>query len=287
MLSRANQAHSSANSHSVRFDRGRSMVCGFERRGAGDHYSWDGLRRPDAGKYPFVILQFTLAGLGSYRSTGRTWTQEPGTMFCAVVPSDHQYRLPEESSSWTFFWLLTSHEQFVQRAIAREKQAGPVLSPGVESPLFADALRLAEGVWRDRFRDEWDWEQQLLSLMCELDRVATNSLYPAGPRDRLMSRVRQIVESRFDSPPSVEQIAEQLNLSRTAFSHHFKLVTGQSPAQFVTDLRTREVRRRLTQTDEPLKAIARATGYADANHLGKAFRRVHGMSPGEFRAQLR
>jgi AraC-like DNA-binding protein len=263
------------------------MVVGYERRTPADQYLWDGRKRADAGRTPFVILQFTLAGLGIYRSSRSTHPQEPGTMFCAVVPSDHTYHLPAESSSWTFFWLLTSHRYFVERAVEREKFAGDVLRPGLESPLFADALRLAEAICRDKLRDESDWEQQLLALMCEMDRVARNAAYPSAPRERLLNRVRSMVESNLSSPPGVEEIAASFQLSRTAFSHHFKTVTGQTPAGFITDVRTREVRRLLVQTDDPLKSIARATGYADANHLCKAFRRLHGMSPGDFRAQLR
>jgi transcriptional regulator GlxA family with amidase domain len=51
-------------------------------------------------------------------------------------------------------------------------------------------------------------------------------------------------------------------------------------------VRLQEVSRRLVHSKEKLEAIARATGFADANHLCKVFRRHRHLSPGEFRRQM-
>jgi transcriptional regulator GlxA family with amidase domain len=47
------------------------------------------------------------------------------------------------------------------------------------------------------------------------------------------------------------------------------------------------VTRLLAGTDEKLETIARQTGFADANHLCKVFRRHLQVSPGEYRKQMR
>lgn len=62
--------------------------------------------------------------------------------------------------------------------------------------------------------------------------------------------------------------------------------TGHTPAACVLELRLSEARRRPRETSAPLKDIAAATGFADANHLCKAFRRHFHLSPGAYRSQL-
>ena len=60
-----------------------------------------------------------------------------------------------------------------------------------------------------------------------------------------------------------------------------------APAAYILEVRLAEVRRLLRETSLPLKDIAGQTGFADANHLCKAFRRQFHMSPGGYRQQVR
>ena len=55
----------------------------------------------------------------------------------------------------------------------------------------------------------------------------------------------------------------------------------------MTQVRLEEVACRLAQTDVTLAALASETGFADANHLCKVFRRYYHLSPGAFRKQMR
>lgn len=73
----------------------------------------------------------------------------------------------------------------------------------------------------------------------------------------------------------------------THFSHYFRAVTGLPPARFVTQIRLEEVTRCLLETNHTLETIAAATGFADAKHLCKVFRRHYHLSPGAFRRQMR
>jgi transcriptional regulator GlxA family with amidase domain len=39
----------------------------------------------------------------------------------------------------------------------------------------------------------------------------------------------------------------------------------------------------LVQTDQTIAEIAASTGFCDASHLGRAFRRSHGLTPSQIR----
>jgi transcriptional regulator GlxA family with amidase domain len=84
----------------------------------------------------------------------------------------------------------------------------------------------------------------------------------------------------------VDEIARRQGQSRSHFSHAFKQATGLSPAAYVLDIRLAEARLRLREKSVPLKEISVSTGFADANHLCKAFRRRFHLSPGAYRRQI-
>ncbi len=293
---------------SVRYGQGRAMTVGLERRTDPASYQWDGMRRGGSRREPFVLAQFTLEGHGEYADARGTVRQSAGGLFVAVIPSAHRYGLPANGvagigqsgadlldsggvaargSSWSFFWVMTNHSYFVERVKAWQAQAGACLSPGLDSALFARGAELVEGVCAGRFEDEWAWERSLLGLMIELDRSARRAIYPPQPRDEWLGRIRRAVEHDPSRRVAVEDVARAAGLSRTAFAHRFREVTGLTPAAYATELRLDLVRRMLSSTDEPLKSIARATGFASANHLGKVFRRHHALTCGQYRRQFR
>lgn len=103
----------------------------------------------------------------------------------------------------------------------------------------------------------------------------------------MLQQVRAAVSSSLRQPLGVEKLAERYAMSRSHFSHYFKSVTGTTPAHFITQVRLDEVIHLLLHTSLKLEEVADETGFADANHLCKVFRRHLHMSPGELRSQIR
>ena len=55
------------------------------------------------------------------------------------------------------------------------------------------------------------------------------------------------------------------------------------PIEYLTELRVQKSMELLSRTDAKIEAIARTVGYQDAFGFSKAFHRVAGLSPREFR----
>jgi len=84
------------------------------------------------------------------------------------------------------------------------------------------------------------------------------------------------------NPPSAAELAETYQLERTTFSRNFKATTGISPSAFITEIRLEEAVK-LLRTEAKLEEVAASTGFADANHFCKVFRRHFHSSPGSYR----
>lgn len=84
---------------------------------------------------------------------------------------------------------------------------------------------------------------------------------------------------------SFGEIARQLGVSREYLSRLFREEYGLSPREYALQTRMEEARRLLRVTDWPQKRIALELGYHDSAAFHRAFMRVFGVTPGEFRAQ--
>lgn len=255
----------------------------WERRGTNDHYNWHGLKRGADPTHPFVIFQYTLAGRGGYREGDIVYNIQPGMAFTALVPSNHSYFLPENASQWAFFWIIIHHPYIVERLTTQVQQIGALTTIAPESMLIQRALELLECIYHPAHYDPFMEEEALFRFLLAYERHVFNQRYPQPERERLLQSVRTSTLRALPQALKVEHLAEARTMSRSAFSHHFKTLTGLSPAQFMLRVRLEEATHRLLYTSQRLEDIALATGFASATHFCRVFRRHFHLSPGEFR----
>lgn len=249
-------------------------------------YEWDGLRRGDDPAHPRLMLQVTLGGWGAFETGGKTWRVEVGQAFFAILPSAHVYRLPAESPEWSFFWLNCGHPWVVERGQQLAERHAPVFALPADAALMAVCRTFFARICQGRFEDAFAEEMAALEWVLELERHLHDLAHPRGRRGRLLEELREFTQANLGRAFGIEEFAQRHGLSRSHFSHQFREATGLAPAAFVLETRLAEARRLLRESGAPLKEIAERTGFADANHLCKAFRRAFHMSPGVYRRQV-
>lgn len=99
-------------------------------------------------------------------------------------------------------------------------------------------------------------------------------------------RVLDYIEAHLGEPIAIEDLAGVAGMSPAHFSRLFKEVIGDSPYQFVMNYRVEQAKKMLTDQSRPLAGIALACGFADQPHFGRIFKRLTGLTPGDFRTAL-
>jgi AraC-like DNA-binding protein len=84
------------------------------------------------------------------------------------------------------------------------------------------------------------------------------------------------------APLTVTTLAEQVNLSTSAFSQLFRQVTGRSPYQFVKETRLNRARDLLLEGRLGVVDVSRTVGYTSASHFIKEFRGRFGTTPRDY-----
>lgn len=96
---------------------------------------------------------------------------------------------------------------------------------------------------------------------------------------QIVSEVIRVVDStvgRLDQ----SELAARFGLSPWQLSRKFKKVKGQTLLAYVQEARALSARRMIESEETPLGEVAAQLGYADQSHLGRAFRRQFGITPG-------
>ncbi|MDZ4087758.1 MAG: AraC family transcriptional regulator [Tabrizicola sp.] len=252
-------------------------AAGYEQR-RNELYSWDGMKR---GTEPFLVIQHTLLGEGRLDFGGARHRLRPGQTMLVTMPHAHRYWL-ERGGHWEYFWFILSGREALRLGRDVLAVAGPVLQPAEDT-----AAQLAGSCHALLTRSLTPAQASVLGYQA-LALLHDVAFAGARPRTALapeLARVLAHVEAHLSSDLRVDALAQVAGLSRAHFVRRFAAEVGLPPSDHVFARRMDRVERLLTASEMKIAEIARATGFADANYLAKAFRRHRNLSPMEFRAR--
>jgi AraC-like DNA-binding protein len=89
----------------------------------------------------------------------------------------------------------------------------------------------------------------------------------------------QLINRQYDRPLSIEQLAESVNMSISAFHKHFKRVTAMSPLQYQKTVRLQEARRLMLTEAVQASDAAFRVGYESPSQFSREYSRVYGKPP--------
>ena len=112
-----------------------------------------------------------------------------------------------------------------------------------------------------------------------LCRVATEQ--PAMSVSAFLESARTALRSDLRTPMRLTEVGRQLHMSVSSLCHRFREESGEAPMTF--RLRERiELAKTLALKGQPLKRVAEETGFFDAYHLSKAFKKLVGLAPRDY-----
>jgi transcriptional regulator GlxA family with amidase domain len=115
--------------------------------------------------------------------------------------------------------------------------------------------------------------------------AAAGDLAPPAAADPGIARIVKMLRGRPEARWSVDAMAHSAGMSRTSFTARFRATTGEAPMAYLTVLRLRRAAGYLSTTTKSVREIAHLTGYGNEASFSKAFSRLFGCPPGEYRRE--
>jgi AraC-like DNA-binding protein len=105
----------------------------------------------------------------------------------------------------------------------------------------------------------------------------------AAMLDKQLRKAIEAMHADIDKNWSVESLAWEARMSRSAFALKFKAVLGQTPLEYLTQWRMYKAGAMIRSKNTSFSEVASAVGYGSESSFSRVFKREMGEAPREYR----
>jgi AraC-like DNA-binding protein len=110
---------------------------------------------------------------------------------------------------------------------------------------------------------------------------------PKAIEQEVIKNTLEDIRQNWRTPPDMERIAQKNNISAATLKRRWASSIGVPPAKYAMSIRIGEACRQLVETSRSVAEIARDCGFEDEFYFSRAFRRIQGIPPREYRKAAR
>lgn len=140
--------------------------------------------------------------------------------------------------------------------------------------------------------------QRLLAILNILNELGNTSEFQILNADHLsvetqtkendrINTIFNFVKENYHEPISLEEMASLTHMTVPSFCRYFKKVTNKTFVQFVNEYRMVHASNLLSENELSITDICFESGFNNFSHFNKSFKAFTGMSPSEYRNQLK
>ncbi len=223
-------------------------------------------------------------GSGTLTYDGKTYELTKGA--CVFLDCYKPYSHTPSEELWTISWVHfygPNMSQIYQKYVDRGGK------PFFKSGHIDDYLLLLEQIYTiasssDYIKDMKIFEKltSLLTLLMEDSwNSSTETKHPTGKRN--LQDVKNYIDLHFNEKILLDDLAETFFINKFYLTRIFKEQFGTSISQYITQLRITHAKKQLRFSDLSIEEIAVTCGLEDANYFSRVFRKIEGISPGDYR----
>jgi AraC-like DNA-binding protein len=108
----------------------------------------------------------------------------------------------------------------------------------------------------------------------------------AAVKDRFVGRALSLLHAHPARSWTVEELAREVGLSRSALAQRFSDLLGKPPIQYLAQWRLIIAAQELDVSSKSVAAVAEQVGYESESAFNRAFKREFGMPPASWRKRL-
>lgn len=141
---------------------------------------------------------------------------------------------------------------------------------------------------RDIFSENYIdlYEEKLIRWVLALQERIGSQLDVNRNGQKIKQAVDYIKEN-YASDLNMAVVSNYISMNYSLFSYSFKQYTGSNFVNYLKDIRMKEAKRLLAESDMRIIEISQAVGYENEKHFMKIFKASCGVSPSEYRKNMK
>lgn len=233
--------------------------------------------------YPGHELTYVRAGRGWARLRGKTFEVKPGQLLWVNCHHPHAYGASRDDP-WELDWIRVEGSTMDRTWTMLHADSQPVF----ESMDMARATPELEAIFALMQQDNaahaaWIHVHVAALLALAFDSRENHPLAEHHDLPIQLERVLQHMRLYYHKPLRVSELADIAGMSPSHFNRVFRSALGASPIDWLRHYRIAQAKRRLLESTDPIKDVARQVGYADQFYFSKDFKRFTALTPTAFR----
>jgi len=241
---------------------------------AKEHY-----REREDGADQYILIYCT-EGKGIIEVEDQIYRLEKSDAFCIPRNVRHKY-YADEKEPWSILWVHfkgdnTNYFPLEERKIVHINSRH---SDNRMMVLFNLLFRVLE---RNYTIGNFIYISQVLSLILS-EIYFREKVDESSVRDRHVTMVIRYMYQHLRENLTLEEISEEVQLSKSYLNAVFKAQTGKSPVEFFIHLKMQEACKLLKSTDYYIYEVSSELGYTDQYYFSRIFKKVVGVSPKDYK----
>ncbi len=114
-----------------------------------------------------------------------------------------------------------------------------------------------------------------------------HSQFDVNKNSQKMKMAVEYIEQNYASDLNMAVVSNYISMNYSLFSYSFKQYTGSNFVNFLKDIRMKKAKELLAETDMKIIEISQEVGYDNEKHFMKIFKATCGVSPSEYRKNMR
>ncbi|MDT3426579.1 AraC-like DNA-binding protein [Paenibacillus forsythiae] len=231
---------------------------------------------------PYYYLIFVLEGQGTFHQNKQTFQLRKNDIFCLFPQVIHEYYTCPDDPLRKVFLAFDGRQalKLLERiglAMHCPHAAGIVTPEAIQ--LMWDFFELVNS------DNNTDLGRLILfhRIFEQLSAAADGSARSDRRDVSWLQKGHEYMEIHYAEGITVEKVSEYVGIDRTHFTKQYRKAYGITPIQFIQELKMKEARALLEQTSYTLSEIAHSVGYPDIFSFSKAFKKLHGVAPTQYR----
>lgn len=234
----------------------------------------------------YYVIHYVLKGKGTYSFSDNHYTLKKGDFFL-ITPydSDPVYQA-DEDDPWEYSWFgfngKKSDAVLQELGYCNDNKAGHFSDPDYMEK------QLHNLIYSNFFSNSGALTIQgklleLLSLL-SLDSINISLNSKMSSSEKNIEQFLQYVRQNYwRADLSVQRIADDLGINVSYLSRIISQRFNQSTLKYLTNYRLLKAKFLIENTDYSIGEIAKAIGYENSLSFSRAYKRIYGNSPGNYR----
>jgi len=231
-----------------------------------------------------MILIYCTEGQGEIRIGGTVHILSANQFFIISSKLPHAYR-SDKNNPWSIYWIhfsgskASQFTRFAGQSINTDSGTTSRINDRID--LFSEIFRnLDRGFSNETLEYVNLCLPHLLASFTHLSQFRL--IKESGEKDPVAQSINFMLE-QLTGKLKLAQIAAKTGLSASHYSRLFLNRTGHSPIDYFIQLKIQRACRLLDNPGQMIADVAREMGFDDQFYFSRVFRKVMGMSPGEYR----